>query len=107
MKDCDLPKIAFIFVVASVFHLNHIDCIFTMIFSFCSYHLGVSKNAVQGPKGFATRTLNVWMGPGFMVPHMMLTIGTCADGSCDSCKYAVNGDDVIPIYTVHNICNMI
>jgi hypothetical protein len=50
---------------------------------------GVSKNALQGPKGFAARSLNIWMGPGFMVPHMMLTIGTCADGSCDSCTQII------------------
>lgn len=36
---------------------------------------GVSKNTVNGPGGYFTKTLNVWMGPGFLVPHMMLTVG--------------------------------
>jgi hypothetical protein len=36
---------------------------------------GVSKNSVNGPGGYFTKTLNVWMGPGLLVPHMMLTIG--------------------------------
>ena len=36
---------------------------------------GVSNNTFDGPGGYFTKTLNVWMGPGFLVPHMMLTIG--------------------------------
>ena len=36
---------------------------------------GVSKNTVSGPGGYFTKSLNVWMGPGYLVPHMMLTVG--------------------------------
>ena len=36
---------------------------------------GVSKNSVRGPAGQNSETLNIWMGPGYMVPHMMLTVG--------------------------------
>lgn len=38
--------------------------------------LGVSKNSVKGPDDECSETLNIWMGPGFTVPHMLLTIGT-------------------------------
>jgi len=36
---------------------------------------GVSKNGVTGPNGYFSRTLNIWMGPGFLVPHLLLTVG--------------------------------
>ena len=36
---------------------------------------GVSKNGVTGPNGYFSRTLNIWMGPGFLVPHLLLTMG--------------------------------
>ena len=37
---------------------------------------GVSKNGVSGPNGYFSRTLNIWMGPGFLVPHLLLTVGS-------------------------------
>ena len=42
---------------------------------------GVSKNAVTGASnGAFSRTLNIWMGPGYMLPHLLLTVGGEASG---------------------------
>ena len=34
---------------------------------------GVSKNLILGPNGISSNVLNVWMGPGYMIPHLLVT----------------------------------
>mmetsp|Transcript_28260 Transcript_28260/g.28546 ORF Transcript_28260/g.28546 Transcript_28260/m.28546 type:complete len:280 (-) Transcript_28260:72-911(-) len=52
---------------------------------------GVSKNTISGPGGYTSSSLNVWMGPGLMVPHMLLTVGEEQEGSFITADYVARG----------------
>eukprot|EP01041_Mallomonas_annulata_P010898 gene10898-22749_t len=59
---------------------------------------GVSKNSISGPDGQHTSTLNVWMGPGYVVPHLLLSIGVNPkeyDGWSVTADYVVRGSTPI------------
>jgi len=46
------------------------------------YLTGVSRNFQAKADGSEALTINVWMGPSYPCPHMLLTFGKQADGSC-------------------------
>lgn len=52
---------------------------------------GVSKNSVTGGGETFSRTLNVWMGPGYTVPHLLLTVGGGASGLYVAADYVPRG----------------
>jgi hypothetical protein len=37
---------------------------------------GVSKCSTRGPNDQFSEILNIWMGPGYMVPHLLLTVAS-------------------------------
>mmetsp|Transcript_10914 Transcript_10914/g.10548 ORF Transcript_10914/g.10548 Transcript_10914/m.10548 type:complete len:292 (+) Transcript_10914:152-1027(+) len=55
---------------------------------------GVSKCSTRGPNDQFSETLNIWMGPGYMVPHLLLTIATdpkTYEGFSITADYVVRG----------------
>ena len=61
--------------VESVLDTLYLILLSFLIFLFsCDLLAGVSKNLIQGPDGQISATVNIWVGPGYMVPHMLLTI---------------------------------
>lgn len=62
------------------------------------YLTGVSKNAQGNSDGSEECTLNVWMGPSYKIPNMMLTFGKQNDGSHYVCAdYVTRGPDPLDI----------